>query len=116
MIQRRVLFRDALMEILTLQLFQGRQQPGWLARVDDLEPTKMSPHGGTAGHLSVSDRAARCPIGKVPPWDEPVGSVGWAAVNAVEGASQCSHRAATRSLTLRAPDIILTPGHTRRGA
>ena len=49
------------------------------ARVDGLEPrTDVEPHGGSAGHLSGSDRAARCPTGKVPAVGLiQVGSVGW---------------------------------------
>jgi hypothetical protein len=43
------------------------------------------PHGWTAGHLSESDRATRRPIVGYRRGDEPLGSVGWAAVNANVG-------------------------------
>jgi hypothetical protein len=46
------------------------------ARVDGLEPTKNETHGRTAGHLSESDRAARCPTGKARHGIEPAGPDG----------------------------------------
>jgi hypothetical protein len=62
---------------------KGQQRGCPSARVDGLEPFEMSsPRAGPAGHLSGSDRATRCPTGKVPPAVHQVGAVGRAAVNA----------------------------------
>src|SRR5258705_11678583 len=62
---------------------KGQQRGCPSARVDGLEPFEMSsPRAGPAGHLSGSDRATRCPTGKVPPAVHQVGPVGRAPVNA----------------------------------
>ena len=67
---------------------KGQQRGCPSARVDGLEPFQMSsPRAGPAGHLSGSDRATRCPTGKVPPAVHQLGAVGRAAVNATERAT-----------------------------
>src|SRR5262249_23685974 len=46
---------------------RGSDRPAPLARDDGLEPFQFTDtHGRTAGHLSGSDRATRCPTGKEP--------------------------------------------------
>src|SRR5262249_30192588 len=61
---------------------RGSDQAAPLTRVDGLEPRMkcLPPRGRTAGHLSGSDRAARCPTEKSPPRGDasrprPVGGV-----------------------------------------
>src|SRR6516165_813525 len=51
------------------RLERGSDQAAPLARVDGLEPRMkcLPPRGRTAGHLSGSDRATRCPTGNSPP-------------------------------------------------
>src|SRR5262249_28032116 len=95
---------------------RGSDQAALSARVDGLEPRMkcLPPRGRTAGHLSGSDRATRCPTGNSPPPGDASRPRPLGGVNELEYADlMCADAAQTWRLS-RLPVDVARWAHTRR--